>query len=110
MAKRKTPVLLREAPSGRINALTNYRYRYVKGAGVLQVVGDGKHDVTADFDALICEHFLNDCPDIVAQLDGAPKAMELTPSERREIRVFRRKLIEIIERHNAGPHVKKGTA
>jgi hypothetical protein len=104
MSARKTPVLLRRGPlSGGINALTNYRRK--NGGAVLQAAENGKHDVTADFDALVLEGLLDpDSPDIVLALDGAAKGMELDAGEREQIRAFRERLIALIERHNLTGH------
>lgn len=105
---RKTPVLLREGPlSKRIHALTRYTRKQAHGREVIQAALDGKHDVTADFDALVCELLLKQAPNIAAILDGAAKGFDLTPDECKEIARFRYALVEIIERHNSGPHVKR---
>lgn len=103
---RKTPVLLRESPmSGRITVLTNYTRGEVNGRDLIKVRGDGKHDVTADFDAIILERLLDpDAKSIVEQLDGAARGMKLTKKDRAEIAAFRERLIEIIERHNTEGH------
>lgn len=109
MAARKTPVLLRVAPlSKRINALTNYRHTEgSNGADIIVAATNGKHDVTADFDAIVLEMLLDpDAKSIVEQLDGAARGMKLTKADRAEIAAFRERLIAIIERHNSGPHVK----
>lgn len=107
---RKNPVLLRRGPlSGRINALTNYRR---SGDGPIKVVGDGKHDVTAAFYALMLEELLDGkghaeheasqpSPDIVAILDGAADGDELSDEHRTQIRSFRERLRAIVEDHNA---------
>jgi MoxR-like ATPase len=108
MAARKTPILLRRAPlSGGIMALHRYTRKTIWGREVLDAGFDGKQDVTADFDALVCELLLDPAPKIVEQLDGAARGMELTAGEREEISAFRKALIEIVERHNAGPHVRR---
>ena len=98
---RKTPVLLRRAPlTGRIMVLTNYRW--VKGGKILSVVGDGKHDVSADYDSLVLTELIdNGADDIVATLDGVADGQEITDAERYECRVLRERLKEMIERHNA---------
>ena len=109
MAARKTPVLLREAPlSKRINALTNYRRtKAPNGADIIVAATNGKHDVTADFDAIVLEMLLDpDSSSIVEQLDGAARGMKLRKKDRAEIAAFRERLIEIIGRHNSGPHVR----
>lgn len=107
---RKNPVILRRAPlSGRINALTNYRW--VNDGKMLSVVGNGKHDVTAAFYAIALEELLDgkghaehealqSCPDIVAILDGAADGDELTDEQRGQIRAFRERLRSIVEDHN----------
>jgi MoxR-like ATPase len=104
VSARKTPILLRPGPlSGRIWALTRYR----RTGRAVQVIGDGREDVTADFDALVCELLLDPAPRIIEQLDGAARGMELTSEEREEIHAFREALVAIVERHNAGPHVQR---
>lgn len=108
MATRKTPILLRRAPvSGGIVALHRYTRKTIRGRDVLDAGFDGKQDVTADFDALVCELLLNPAPKIIEQLDGAARGMELTDGEREEVRAFREALCVIVERHNAGPHVRR---
>lgn len=101
MAERKTPILLRRGPlSGRVEALTSYRY--LNGGRTLKVLGDGKHDVTSDFDALMLEElFADDAPDIVSILDGAADGEVLTDEERAQVRAFRERLRAACERHNA---------
>lgn len=98
---RKTPILLRRGPmSGRVQALTSYRF--VNEGRVLKVLGDGKHDVSGDFDALVLEElFAQDAPDIVGILDGVADGQLLTADEKAQVRVFRERLREICERHNA---------
>ena len=106
MSARKTPILLRKAPlSGGINVLTNYR----RVGKVIRSATDGKHDVTADFDALVLEELLNpDATGITAALDGAARGMTLDASERKEVRVFRNRLVALIERHNRTGHGSEG--
>lgn len=101
---RKTPILLRPAPmSGGVNVLTNYKY--VAGGRILQVVGEGKHDVTADFDALVLQTLLDpDSPDIASILDGVADGETLNETERTQVRAFRERLVKIIERHNETGH------
>jgi hypothetical protein len=98
---RKTPILLRRAPlSGRINVLTNYR----KSSGTgrpLTVVGDGKHDVTAAFYALLLEELLDpDSADIVSILDGVADRHKITLAEAAQVRAFRNRLASIVTAHN----------
>lgn len=101
MSARKTPVLLRRAPfSGDINALTNYR----RVRDAIRVTTGGKHDVTADFDAIVCELLLDDAPDICAILDGAAQGFELVEDEREQARKFHKALVTIVERHNTTGH------
>jgi hypothetical protein len=88
-------------------ALTRYTRKTVRGREVIDSGLDGKQDVTADFDALICELLLNPAPKVIEQLDGAAKGFDLTEEERAEIAAFREVLVKIVERHNAGSHVKK---
>jgi hypothetical protein len=109
MSARKTPILLRQGPlSGRIYALTRYQRKPLKNGGyTMAVIGDGREDVTADFDALVCEHLLDDAPDICAILDGAADGQRLTDDECQQLANFRKALVAIVERHNAGPHVKR---
>lgn len=104
MSARKTPVLLRRGPlSGSINALTRYTR---PSPDLIQATMDGKHDVTADFDALVCEMLLDESPDIAGILDGVADGQRLTDDECQQVSDFRKNLVAIIERHNAGPHVK----
>lgn len=111
MSARKTPVLLRRAPlSGRINVLTNYSRKEVKGLDVIEVRGDGKHDVSAAFHALMLEELMDGTrhrgghcdpvPDIIAILDGAADGEELSDEERGQLREFRERFREIVEAHN----------
>jgi hypothetical protein len=102
MSQRKTPILLRRGPvSGRIHAL----YRYTRKDDVLRSATNGKEDVTADFDALVCELLFDpDSANIIEQLDGAARGFELTSSEKMEIEKFRTRLIELVERHNNEGH------
>lgn len=99
---RKTPVLLRRGPmSGRINALTNYRSL---ANGVIRVAGDGKHDVSSDFDHLMLEELYgkeDDSPDIIRILDGVAQDDRLTNDEIAQVRAFHDRLKAIVERHNA---------
>ena len=46
---------------------------------------------------------------VIEQLDGAARGIELATEEREEIAAFREALVEIVERHNAGPHVNRET-
>lgn len=115
MSARKTPVLLRESPlTKRVLALTRYRRKTVNGNEVIEASTDGKHDVTADFDALVLGFLLDahedqqGCPDIVEQLDGAARGMKLTDGERCEIERFRERLILLIDRHNSTGHGTRG--
>lgn len=105
---RKTPVLLREGPlTGTIQALTRYTRKTVRGREVIQAATEGKHDVTADFDALVLETLLgDDCPDMAATLDGAARAMSLDASELEELGRLRERLVALIERHNSTGHAK----
>jgi hypothetical protein len=108
---RKRPVLLRRAPlSGRINALTNYRWS--EGKSTLKVLGDGKHDVTAAFYALMLEELMDGkghaehdasqpCPNIIAILDGVADGDPITDEQRGEVRALRERLKAIADDHNA---------
>lgn len=100
---RKTPIRLRESPlTGTIQALTRYTWKQVGDKEILKAAVDGKHDVTADFDALVLEKLLgDDCPDITATLDGATGAMDLSSEELEELGRLRERLVALIERHNA---------
>jgi hypothetical protein len=104
MSMRKTPVLLRRAPlSGGVNALT--RYTFKNGGAILQAATDGKHDVTADFDALVLEALLDpDSLNIIGILDGVADREKITSQEAAEVRAFRERLKTIIERHNTTGH------
>jgi hypothetical protein len=110
MAARKTPVLLREAPlSKRINALTNYRrMKAPNDADIIVAATNGKHDVTADFDAIICQMLLDDAPDALPILDevSSDEMYALTEEKREQLRIFYEAVRAIVERHNSGPHVK----
>lgn len=107
MSARKTPVLLREGPlSGKVWALLRYRRTDER----IQVIGEGREDVTADFDAILCERLLTPAPNVIEQLDGAARGIGLSAAERDEISAFRAALVEIVERHNAGPHVRREAA
>lgn len=102
MAPRKTPILLRLGPvSGRIQALTRYSYKKIRGREVLEAHTDGKYDVTNDFHALVLEILIPDPEsDLMAALDGAAQGEELNEAERKEIRDFRERMVKIIEAHN----------
>ena len=102
MSARKTPILLRKAPlSSRINVLTNYR----RAGKAIRATIDGKHDVTADFDALVCELLLDpDSPDIIGILDGVGDGALLTGAEKQQVRSFRFRLKNLVERHNTTGH------
>ena len=53
MSARKLPVrVVRGGLTGTVYALTRYRQRE---DGLIQVIGDGKHDVTADVEAIVAE-------------------------------------------------------
>jgi hypothetical protein len=101
MGERKMPILLRRGPvSGRVNALTNYRW--INHGKSIRVVGSGKHDVSADYDALVLMELVDDgAEDIVGILDGAADGEALTDVERAQVRVFRERLKALVERHNA---------
>jgi hypothetical protein len=111
---RKTPILLRRAPiSGRINVLTNYSRGEINGQDTITVRGDGKHDVTTAFYALMLEELLDGktyaeddarslpTPDLVAILDGVADGLRLSDEERAKVRAFRERLKSIVEAHNA---------
>lgn len=103
----KKRVLLRRGPvTGGVNALTNYSYKMHGTKEILRAASNGKHDVTADFDALVCEFLLDpDCGDIIEQLDGAVRCPDaLSKANREEIGRFRIKLMAIIKRHNNSGH------
>jgi len=105
MTARKTPVLLRRAPlSGDINVLT--RYTRPKGRpDLIQTTTGGKHDVTADFDALVGELLLDpDSPDIIGILDGVGNGELLTGAEKQQVRSFRYRLKILLDRHNTTGH------
>lgn len=99
---RKTPVLLRRGPfTGRINALTNYRR--INGGKIIEVEGDGKHDVSSDFYALVLEELFpkhSEAPLITSSLDGAAKGMELNKRERASLNRLRNRLVKFIEIDN----------
>lgn len=98
---RKTPILLRRGPlSGRVEALTRYSYKRVRGREVLEA--HEKHDVSRDFDALVLEELIPDPKDsIISELDGAARGFELAEPERKVIADFRERLVALVERHNA---------
>jgi hypothetical protein len=82
------------------------RYTWKNGGKILQAATDGKHNVTADYTALMCEELLDpDSPDIIGILDGVADGESLTDEERVQVRAFRERLKKAVERHNAGPHV-----
>lgn len=101
MTRRETPILLRRGPlSRRVEALTNYRY--INGGQTLKVLGDSKHDVSGDFDAIMLEElFADDAPDIVGILDGVADGQLLMADEKAQVRAFRERFKAIVERHNA---------
>ena len=113
MSARKTPVLLRRAPlSGRINVLTNYvRGEAPGGQTMIEVRGDGKHDVTAAFYAILLEELLDGeghegvageaASSLIAILDGAADGEQLSKRDRNELRAFRERMVEIVDDHNA---------
>jgi hypothetical protein len=109
VSARKNPVLLRRSPlSGGVNALTNYRrvaHPNDPESYILHAATNGKHDVTADFDALVLEALLDpDSPDIVEILEGCLLGEVLTGVEEKELRAFLDNLIALIERHNETGH------
>jgi hypothetical protein len=108
MSQRKTPILLRQGPvSGRVHAIFRYtRSKGRNGRDIIKASLDGKEDVTADFDALVCELLFDpDSPKIIEQLDGASRSgISLTEAERDEIKKFRERLIVLVERHNNEGH------
>lgn len=127
MAARKTPVLLRRGPvSGNIQALTRYTRRVEAGTikgkkrEILRAATDGKHDVTADFDALVLENLLDGdgaahnawpaSPDIIAILDGVADDDVITAEQRAQVRGFRERLKLQIERHNTQGHGRRTPA
>lgn len=79
-------------------ALTHYRWR--NGFQTLVVSTNGKHDVTADFDAIVMQTLLDPAPNIVGILDGVADGEPLTADERAEVRAFRESLRAMVERHN----------
>lgn len=107
MGERKAPVLLRRSPvSDKIVVLTRYgRVKTSSDREILQAATDGKHDVTADFDYLLLEALLDpDSPDMAEILDGVADRIEITDDERAQVRAFRERLVEVIERHNERGH------
>lgn len=105
MARRKTPILLRRAPlSGRVMALTNYRF--VDDGKTLSVVGDGKHDVTNDFEELVLQLLMDECEDLVPILEVAAGLNEgcsyekLTDDERAQIGRLWERVKALVDRHN----------
>jgi hypothetical protein len=107
---RKTPVLLRKGPvTGTIQALTNYRWR--NGGRVLQATDTGKHDVTADYDALTLETLLDpDAQEAACIIDQVIKGVPITAMQRKELRAFHGHLAAIIERHNTTGHGRQSEA
>lgn len=112
MTERKTPILLREGPiSGAIHALYRYKWKTLdNGHRVIESGLNGKWDVTADFDALVCELLLEPAPDIISILDGVARDLPLDDGERMRAEAFRSALVRLVERHNNGPHVKREAA
>lgn len=75
----------------------------------MKVDGDGKHDVTADYSALLLEELLDGdhpSPDIVAILDGVAAGKRLTMKQREQVRGFEQRLRARIDWHNAHGHGK----
>jgi hypothetical protein len=65
---RKTPVrVIRSGLTGTVYALTRYRQRE---DGLITVIGEGKHDVTADVEALVAERCapLVECLERIARI------------------------------------------
>lgn len=110
---RKKPILLRIGPmSGCVRAI--FRYTRSKGRNSRDIIKtplDDKEDVTADFDALVCELlFDTDSTKIIEleQLDGASRSgISSTETERDELKKFRERLIVLVERHNNEGHGDK---
>lgn len=110
---RKTPILLRRAPlSGRINVLTNYGRKEINGKDIIDVRGDGKHDVTTAFYAIALEELLDGkghpehdasqpAPDIVSILDGVADGDPISDEQRAQVRAFRERLRNMCVAHNA---------
>lgn len=103
---RKTPVLLRRGPlSGNINALLRYTREERNGREFLKA--SDKQDVTADFDALVCEILYGDghdgppCPDIVFLLDKCAAGEALDEHEARQMDGFHGRFKKLVERHNS---------
>lgn len=100
MAKRKNPVVLRKGPmSDNIYAITNYRM--INGGKTLSVVGDGKHDVSSDYDSLVLDELLDyGADDIVAILDGVIRQQKLSADELLQVENFHERLKNLVDRHN----------
>jgi hypothetical protein len=103
MARRKTPILLREGPlSGRVAAITRYTRTQFNGRDVIRAID--KYDVNDDFETLMLMRLFGDpkrdCPDIVAILDGAAEGEKLNDGERTQLRVFHDRLRELVLREN----------
>lgn len=103
MRPRKTPVRLSKSPlTDRVMALTRYSVQERNGRPLYKATEDGKHDVSADFDALMLEELIAaDAPDIVGILDGVADGQRLTCDEKAQVRAFRERLRAACERHNA---------
>ena len=97
---RKTPIrLFPGSLSDRVFVWTRYT---VNDEGLFKAASDGKHDVTADFDALFLATVLDpDSHDLTGALDGVARGMELNDEERAQVAAFRERLVAVIERHNA---------
>lgn len=100
MSQRKHPVVLRKGPvSDAVYVLTNYRP--MNDGKVLKVIGDGKHDVSADYDSMVLEEFIDYGADnIVGILDGVYQGETLSPDDLEEVRILHDRLVNLIERHN----------
>lgn len=110
MSQRKTPIRLsRSLLTGSVMVLTRYSVQHRGGRPIYKSTENGKHDVSADFDALMLEElFAEDASDIVLILDGVALGETLTDEERAQVRAFRERLRVACERHNA--RIDEGTA
>src|ERR1035438_2903780 len=108
---RKTPILLRKSPlTERIQVITNYKMETrPSGVEMVKVIGnDGKHDVTADFDALVLEALLDDdANDALCTIDALCDSETCDDAQLGRLRIFHGRFAELVERHNTEGHGAK---
>lgn len=110
---RKTPVLLRKSPlTNTIQAITRYTMsQRPNGREMVKVIGDGKHDVTADFDAIVLETLLgDDAGDALCTIDALCDGETCDDAQLGRLRIFHGRFAELVERHNTEGHGAKQAA